>query len=251
MDERGSDDAVGRRIDVVLFDLHNTTLDGHYAGVGLRHAGGLMAERWGVDGTTIPQRFMDAMRHVMPTYLDRDFYLMRDVMADSFRVVTQELGIDATDEELAALDREMWRANIPAARPVDGAIETFDAIRATDRAVGIVSFADDEVFEALIDRLGFADHVDLAICSETARSCKPHPGIFRAALAAVGAAPERSVFVGDSIDADVVGGNRLGMTTVLVQGTEYSNDVGAFGDDPVTRPDHRIGSLPELIGLLG
>jgi putative hydrolase of the HAD superfamily len=247
---KGSDRGPTRAIDAVLFDLHNTTLDGDYAAVGVAHVGDLMARRWGVDPAAFEAAFLPGIRQAMRSYIDRDFYLMSDVFVDAFRHIAGELGIEADDAELAWLDREMWSANIPAARPTDGAIETMDALRALGIKVGIVSWADTDVFDRLIEHLGFAEHVDVAVCSQDARSCKPHPGIFRVALDALGTTPERTIFVGDSVDGDVVGGNRLGMVTALVARSEFSADIDAFGDDPVTVPDHFLTSLADVVDVV-
>jgi putative hydrolase of the HAD superfamily len=237
-------------IDAVLFDLHNTTLNGTYVGVGIAAVAPVVSERWGIATDHVDDAVRVGLHAAMATYHRRDFYLMSDVFAAVFRHVAESVGADPDGTELDDLVDQMWAGSIPAARPVDGAIETFDALRESGRRVGIVSWSDDAVFDGLIDQLGFRDHVDVAVCSETARSCKPHPGIFRYALDAVGAAPARSMFVGDSIDQDIVGGNRLGMTTVHVAGTKYASDIGAFGDDPETVPDHRISDLREILDLV-
>lgn len=238
-------------IEAVFFDLHNTTMDGAYSAVGLAHVAPIVSARWGIAPDRVDDAFREGLLAAMATYHTRDFYLMSDVFAAAFGHIASSVGADPDRAELHdAVDR-MWDANIPAARPVVGALETMDAIRASGRRVGVVSWADIDVFDRLIEHLEFGDHVDVAVCSEAARSCKPHPGIFRYALDAIGAAPERSMFVGDSIDQDIVGGNRLGMTTVLVDASKYASDIGAFGDDPATVPDHHVDDLREVVELLG
>ncbi len=48
---------------------------------------------------------------------------------------------------------------------------------------------------------------------------KPHAPLFAAALALLpGGRPERTLMVGDSLDHDILGGNRAGLATVLVGG---------------------------------
>jgi FMN phosphatase YigB (HAD superfamily) len=58
------------------------------------------------------------------------------------------------------------------------------------------------------------------------------------------------MFVGDSVESDVVGGNWVGMRTVLRTAHEF-----AIGDesnnDPLTHPDHRANHLVEVLDLLG
>lgn len=237
-------------VDAVLFDLHNTTMDGSYAAVGLAQVAPVVSERWGIEPARVDDAFRTGLYEAMATYHSRDFYLMAEVFAAAFRNVARSVSADPGEPELVDLVDQMWAANIPAARPVDGAIETFDALRESGCRVGIVSWADNEVFDALMGQLGFRDHLDVAVCSEAATSCKPHPAIFRAALEPIDAVPERSIFVGDSIDQDIVGGNRLGMTTVLVEAGRYRSDIDAFGDDPDTMPDHRVAHLREVVELV-
>jgi HAD superfamily hydrolase (TIGR01662 family) len=71
---------------------------------------------------------------------------------------------------------------------------------------------------------------------------KPHPRIFESALAAVGAAPEEAVMVGDSLAHDIEGALRLGMRAVLV----------ARGSSPPGCPPHVpvIRTLRQLPPLL-
>jgi HAD superfamily hydrolase (TIGR01509 family) len=143
----------------------------------------------------------------------------------------------------------MWSAAIPTAAAEDGAIETITALRAAGIRTGIVSYADITVFEALLEQTGLAGLTDIEVCSETARSCKPNPAIFQLALEGIGVLPARAMFVGDSVESDVVGGNRLGMRTVLLSGREFAIGVGS-SDDPITHPDHHANHLVDVLDLL-
>jgi len=76
---------------------------------------------------------------------------------------------------------------------------------------------------------------------------KPHPAPFRRALDAVDATPERSVYVGDSLEADVAGANDRGMTSVWVPFDRPHEDLPA---DPHPAPDHRLDSPAGLTRVL-
>ena len=71
---------------------------------------------------------------------------------------------------------------------------------------------------------------------------KPHPSIFRAALAAAGVAAGEAVMVGDSLAHDIAGARRVGMRGVLVIRSGY--DPRGAADVP------RIRSLRELPPLV-
>lgn len=72
---------------------------------------------------------------------------------------------------------------------------------------------------------------------------KPSVFFFETALATFGALPERTVMVGDTLDSDILGGLRAGLTTVHVGGSTYSTQV------PPPEPDLRLEGLHQLIGV--
>lgn len=49
------------------------------------------------------------------------------------------------------------------------------------------------------------------------KALKPFPRAFRRAMAILGAAPAECAVIGDQLFTDILGGNRLGLTTVLVE----------------------------------
>jgi HAD superfamily hydrolase (TIGR01509 family) len=78
---------------------------------------------------------------------------------------------------------------------------------------------------------------------------KPHPRIFEMALQSLEAEPEEAVFVGDSLAADIVGAQQVGMKAVLrtrVQGSLFARNNG----DLEIIPDGKITSLTEIYPLL-
>jgi uncharacterized protein len=58
-----------------------------------------------------------------------------------------------------------------------------------------------------------ADDIGLPI---VAKALKPFPSAFRKGLSVLGGAPGQAAVIGDQMFTDVLGGNLLGMTTVLV-----------------------------------
>jgi 4-nitrophenyl phosphatase len=45
---------------------------------------------------------------------------------------------------------------------------------------------------------------------------KPEPGLFTAALGRIGASPQETAIIGDRLETDILGGQRCGLTTILV-----------------------------------
>lgn len=87
--------------------------------------------------------------------------------------------------------------------------------------------------------------VTAAVSSSDHGFLKPHPSIFEAALRLVGAAPDESVMVGDSLMHDIEGARRVGMRGVLVRRAEPGADER---EDPPDVPV--IRNLRELPALL-
>jgi len=76
---------------------------------------------------------------------------------------------------------------------------------------------------------------------------KPAPAFFAAALAHLGARPDRTLMVGDDIETDVLAAQRQGLTGVLVKTGKYlpRAQLTASGT-----PDHVLGSFADLPALL-
>ncbi|MDD9957111.1 MAG: HAD family hydrolase [Anaerolineaceae bacterium] len=74
---------------------------------------------------------------------------------------------------------------------------------------------------------------------------KPHPQIFRAALARLGVGPHEAVFVGDNPVADISGAQNAGMRAVLRRGRNDTAELARL-----IEPDHRLDTLEELPAVL-
>jgi putative hydrolase of the HAD superfamily len=101
----------------------------------------------------------------------------------------------------------------------------------------VVSNSDGRVEEALV-AAGLRDCFDVVLDSALVGVEKPDPAIFRAALAALGVAPDEALYVGDLYDVDVVGARAAGMEAVLLV-----PDAAGPGPGPDCR---RISSLAVL-----
>ena len=81
--------------------------------------------------------------------------------------------------------------------------------------LGVVSNSDGRVEEAL-EAAGLRQYFDVIVDSALAGVEKPDPGIFHAALDALGVSPEEALYVGDLYDVDVVGARAAGMDAILL-----------------------------------
>lgn len=123
-------------------------------------------------------------------------------------IVLSELEIDA-DPALAAT----LLIDAIAFRPYDDVAPLLSGLAAADVGVAVVSNWDCSLPETLAAAGIEVAHV---ISSGASGSSKPDPGIFDAALTALGVAPERALHVGDTEETDGVGARAAGIDVRIV-----------------------------------
>jgi HAD superfamily hydrolase (TIGR01509 family) len=106
-------------------------------------------------------------------------------------------------------DWHLWCRTMP------GTAESLDRLRAAGFRLAVVSNSDGRVEEALA-AAGIRDRFDVILDSALVGVEKPDPAIFRAALTALGVAPEEALYVGDLYEVDVVGARAAGIEAVLL-----------------------------------
>ncbi|CAI8898146.1 TIGR01458 family HAD-type hydrolase [Methylocaldum szegediense] len=77
---------------------------------------------------------------------------------------------------------------------------------------------------------------------------KPSPDFFRIALQDMGLRPDETAIVGDDIDSDIGGGQKAGLTGILVRTGKYRE---SYVNASPIRPDKIIDSVNDLPALLG
>ncbi len=204
-----------------------------------------VAQQAGCSGTDqeLRQAYKRGMGSAFRTVATGPFYSHREMFAAAFVGMAQALG-GSIDEQTAnaAVDRQ-YQATIEAATLRPDCAATLAALKAAGIHTQIVSNIDDEQLDGLVNRLGLVALVDELTSSQSARSCKPDPGIYRFALAKAGRGPASVLFVGDSLSHDVEGPAALGMRTAWL-----SIDAKAGTTD--ARPDFVIDALGEIPALV-
>lgn len=239
--------------DAVLFDLSGTIIDDGYIRVGHAAVAREMHRQWGIDEAGAAAAIHPALRDQLIAWAHRPYFPMIESIIAAFDAVVTTAGKRATDRQLRGLDATLWEHAIPAATITPGACETIARLRSAGVRTGILSFADTQPFHALLEHTGLAGLTDVELCSEETASCKPDPKIFRDALAILDVAPERALFVGDSIDADIVGGNRVGMATALLTNRPYAitapDEHHLIGGDHDRHPTYRITTVTQAADI--
>jgi putative hydrolase of the HAD superfamily len=109
--------------------------------------------------------------------------------------------------------------------------------------IGIVSnFAIPECIDKLLKTHGLDELLSVVVVSAVVNKRKPSQEIFENALKALDVSAEETVFVGDTLDADVEGAKGVGMRAVYIE--RRIQDAGRYN------PDKTIKRLGELTSVL-
>jgi len=187
-------------------------------------------------------KYREAMGAAGADYNARPYFLHRDMFRAAYLGLLRGYGREARDSEALYEGQSEVGARFIRLRP--GVRETLATLRERGLHLGVVSNIDDDQFRAIWAQLGIGDLFDATTTSEEARSCKPDPAIYQAALAkAPGIAAREVLFVGDSPQHDFAGAKPLGMRTAWIAEREIPLA-------EALRPDHVIKEIPELLRLV-
>lgn len=224
------------RIDLVLLDVGGPIYDdGAYRDALLRATRELVAERRSAGrGSAV---FSEA--EFQEVY-DRQ----RQAQAGSLRSAVAEHFLSPDDRaELSERAKSYWF--YPPSALHDDVLPALRELTAQHR-IAVVANQRSLVVDAL-RRDGVADHVDVWAISEAVGAEKPDPKIFEHALREAGVAPENAVHVGNRLDTDVRGAQRVGIRAVWVLRGEAPP---APTPEQLAEPDAAISGLDELPAAL-
>lgn len=88
---------------------------------------------------------------------------------------------------------------------------------------------------------GLREHFDVIVTSESANQRKPNPGIFHLALKWADAELEESIMIGDNLNSDIKGAQKVGMDHVWFNPQKLATSVTV---------QHEISNLLELKNIL-
>lgn len=79
------------------------------------------------------------------------------------------------------------------------------------------------LLETTLRALGIHDYFEAVICSSIVGHAKPDPLIFHAALSVLNVQPTATLYVGDQLEADILGAQSVGMPAVLLDRSNERN----------------------------
>lgn len=152
-----------------------------------------------------------------------DFRNQHDVALDSFRDMVQHFQAPVKAEDLVARMEVHWST-----APIYE--EAAEFLEKMPVPVYFVTNSDDKYAFGVVSHYGLRPAG--VITSEQARYYKPRPEIFRYALEKTGFRPEEVVYIGDSLNSDVLGPREVGMKAIWVnrEGKEVPDGVTAVSN---------------------
>ena len=139
---------------------------------------------------------------------------MGDIIAKALRKSKLEvLGVDL----IRNAEVEFFRPEVEAWQLYPDTVETLAALKNNGLKMGVISNAkSDWAVHAILAKNGIEGFFGVIVTSASMRIRKPRPEIFTRALTDMGAKPSETVFVGDSVEADVSGARNVGMRSIHV-----------------------------------
>ena len=168
------------------------------------------------------------------------FLVLKELLAEKgYADVPDAIIRDSLDAHYA-ITQKNWQLE-------EDAIDCLESLRKQNYLLGIVSNAGDhrDVVQ-LVEKFKLAPYFEFVLTSAGCGYRKPHPKIFQLALEMINARPDEVVMVGDTLKADILGANQVGMYSIwITRRTDTPPD-----DTLPVIPEAIIKTLGELPGVL-
>jgi HAD superfamily hydrolase (TIGR01549 family) len=237
---------MAEKIEGILFDLGDTILDfGSVDVLGKFEAGANLAYQYLSElrlplpsFATFHRRQLWAIRwnYFKSRFTRREFNTL-----DILGKLAIEMGHDLSHEQMLEL---AWRFYQPLARQAtveEGTRELLNEFAAQELKMGLVSntFVPGPILDRHLKEVNLLELLPVRIYSSDVICRKPSRSIFQLALQQTRLEPAKTLFVGDSLEADIEGANQAGMISVL-------KDPHNRHRHSRIKPNHRIRRLSEL-----
>jgi HAD superfamily hydrolase (TIGR01509 family) len=157
-------------------------------------------------------------------------------------------GLRADDATLRRAEAAFFEPEVRASRLYPGARQVLEALAGRGLRLAMISNATShQLVLDITRRHGIEGFFDPLMSSAGFGRTKPHPTIFRHVLQAWGLRPAAAVMVGDSLGADVLGAQRVGMRSILVDIEPHPDNARFTG---TARPSARVTDLREIPDLV-
>ena len=234
-------------IKAVFFDLDGTLCDSDTAwSIAQRETFKLLHEHYpDVSEETLTEAWRTVHQELFKQ-LNAGKCAMADVRDSRFQCLFRELGlpVDKVMEELSDFFCLRYLTSL----------RLYDDVAILEKLhtyhVGIITNgAHDEHTDSQLSKvrhLGLSERIQSLTISGEVGVRKPNAKIFKVACERAGILPKEAVFVGDTIENDIVGANRAGMTSVFI---DRKPDV-LTPETVDEQPDYSISNLHDVLSCL-
>lgn len=169
-------------------------------------------------------------------------FILKKLLADYGYPTVADSVVEQALESLYQVSQSYWL-------PEQDTLPTLAVLKEQGYRLGVISNAgDDADVQNLIDKAQVRPFMDFILSSAACGIRKPNPEIFQIALRQWQFSPQEVAMVGDTLDADILGGNNSGFFTVWI--TRRANTHANQIHQENIHPDATIQTLAELPGLL-
>jgi putative hydrolase of the HAD superfamily len=168
------------------------------------------------------------------------FSVLKELIAEKgFKNVTDDFLRRALDQHYA-VTQQNWQLE-------DDTLACLDSLKNGFIKMGILSNAgDDRDVAQLVDKFNIRSYFEFVLTSAACGYRKPHKRIFELALENLNVLSEHIAVVGDKLDADIQGANRVGMYSIWIS---RRSELPSNGVLPV-QPKAIVNTLHELSSLI-
>ncbi len=137
----------------------------------------------------------------------------------------------------------------------EDAISTLETLKSRGYRLGVISNTSDDItVQRLIDREGLRPFFETIVTSAALGIRKPDARIFQVALDRLQVRPAAAAMVGDTLEADVLGANRLGIYSIWItrraQVPEEGDPSTGSGQGLAIQPQAVVTALHQIPDLL-
>jgi 2-haloalkanoic acid dehalogenase type II len=245
---------VAQKIEAVLFDLGGTLI--HFEGAWpdlMETANRGLLKNLKEQGIELEaEAFLNKFRHRLAEYyVQRESEFIEYTTAQILHNLLIEMGhpeitlqmLKPALKRLYAVSQAQWKTE-------SDTMSTLNVLKKSGIRMGIVSNAsDDDDVQTLIDNAGIRSYFDFVLSSAACGIRKPNPRIFQIALDHWKIPNQQAAMVGDTLGADVLGANNVGIYSIWI--TRRADTPGNRDHADTIQPDAVIGTLAELPNLIG
>jgi HAD superfamily hydrolase (TIGR01662 family) len=165
---------------------------------------------------------------------------LREFLAGKGFQDVPEKTIRAALDAMYAVTQQNWYLE-------EDALSCLETLRQRGYRLGMISnTSDDKNVQQLIDQRGLRPYFEYIVTSAGCGIRKPEGRIFQMALDHFQVRPEAAAMVGDTLDADILGANRMGIYSIWITRRAGFQEEGELA----IQPQAVVASLGEIPSLL-